>query len=153
MGVRDGRRADGQIGTQLAPQRRDFARRPEDFEAAIHDREPCRVIAAILEALQTFEDERGCRPVPGVAYDAAHECRPSSIKRSAAALVGASAINRIIGSVPDGRTCSQRSGHASRSPSCVSAVASRKYPRSAAYTSPIDSAFRVPRSNLALTIV
>src|SRR5207244_3807993 len=74
--------------------------RAEALEAAVHDREPCRVIAAILKALQAFEHERRRRSLARVAYDAAHDCRPSSIKRCASALVGASAIKRIIGSVP-----------------------------------------------------
>src|SRR6266581_9090783 len=100
-GMRDGRRSDGQSGTELALERRDLPGRAEDLEAAVHDREPCRVIAAILKALQAFEHERRRRSLARVAYDAAHDCRPSSIKRCASALVGASAIKRIIGSVPE----------------------------------------------------
>ena len=49
---------------------------------------------------------------------------------SAAAWVGASAINRTIGSVPEGLTWSHRSDQASRSPSRSSTVASEKRCRS-----------------------
>src|SRR5207247_9502049 len=126
--------------------------------AALDQREPRRVVPAVLEAPQSLEQERRRLPRPRVAYDAAHTRRASSTSSWAPpappAPDGASAISRMIGSVFDGRTWSQRSRHASRRPSCVSALASGNRCRSSAYTrvSPC-SPLPAPRPHLALTIV
>src|SRR5206468_1643815 len=143
-----------QLAAELALEDGDLAGRAKDLEPAIDDGEARRVVAAVLEPLQSLEYDRRRCPRAGVAYDAAHNRRPSAINCSATAPDGASAISRMIGSVPDGRTCNQRSGHARRSPSCVSAVASGNRERNAGYTSRTNrSTFRVPRSTFALTIV
>ena len=57
-------------------------------------------------------------------------------------------MNRTIGSVPEGRTCTQRSRHESLSPSRASALASGKRRRSASYT----GAKSLPRGAFAFTI-
>src|SRR5207237_10298107 len=100
-----------------------------DIDAPVLDqREPRGVVPAVLEAPQSLEQERCRLPRPRVAYDAAHMRRASSTSSWAPppplAPDGASAISRMIGSVFDGRTWSQRSRHAKRRPSCVSAPAS-----------------------------
>src|SRR5206468_844227 len=147
--VRDRGRAFGQIGAELPFEHGDLTRRAEDFQSSVHDGESRRVVAAILESLQALEDDRGRRSLPRIPYDSAHNRRPSAISFSASAPDGASAINRMIGSVPDGRTCSQRSGHARRSPSCVSISAPVNFFRNPSYT----ASSRAPRSTLAFTIV
>src|SRR5207249_9478126 len=100
-------RAPGRIAVlaaELALQRRDSAGRAKDLHPPIDDREAGGVIAAIFEPVETLEhDGRRCS-LAGVAYDTAHNRRPSSISRSASAPDGASAISRMIRSVPDGRT-------------------------------------------------
>src|SRR5882724_9373712 len=95
-----------------------------------------------------LEQERSRLPRPRVAYDAAHTRRASSTSSWAPAPDGASAINRMIGSVFDGRTWSQRSRQARRRPSSVSTWASAKRRRSAAYTGSSAG----PRATLAFTI-
>ena len=123
--VGEGRRARRQLRAQLLLEHGDLPRRLEHLDAPVaHDGEPGRIVPAVLEPFQSLEHEGGRRPRAGVAYDPAHSLRPSSISPAATAPVGASAISRMMGSVFDGRTCSQRSGHASRSPSRSSVVAS-----------------------------
>src|SRR6266576_2714330 len=153
--VRDRGRAFGQLTAKLALERGDLSGCAEYFEPAVDDGQTCRVVPAILETLQPLEHDRRRCPFADVPYDAAHNRRPSSINRSASARDGASAMSRMIGSVPEGRTCSQRSGHASRSPSCVSAAASGKRRRNSAYTwsSFPGSRLLAPSSSFALTIV
>ena len=124
--VRDRGRAFGQLAADLALERGDPSGCAEYLEPAVDDGQTRRVVPTILETLQPLEHDGSRRPFADVPYDAAHNRRPSSIRRSASALDGASAISRMIGSVPEGRTCSQRSGQASRSPSCTSTVASLK---------------------------
>src|SRR5258705_5457344 len=116
---------------------------------AVDDGQPGGVIAAILETFQALEYDGCRRPLAGVSYDPTHNRRPSSINRSASALDGASAMSRMIGSVPEGRTCSQRSGHASRNPSCVSTAASGNARRNPSYTGSEPGA----PGTFALTIV
>src|SRR2546427_1663342 len=58
--------------------------------AVRHDRDARRVVAAVLEPLQPLEQQRGRVAGPGVAYDAAHERRPSSTSCCASAPVGRS---------------------------------------------------------------
>src|SRR3989442_660049 len=150
-GVRERGGALRELGAELPLQHGDLPGRAKDLEfpAAVDDGEAGRVIAAILEALETLEDDRGRWSLPGVPYDAAHNRRPSAISRSASAPVGASAISRMMGSVPEGRTCSQRSGHASRSPSWVSTAAPGNPRRRPSYT----GSRRGPRGIFAFTIV
>ena len=132
-GVGDARVAGRQRRAQLLLERADLARGLVHLDPAVrHDRDARRVVAAVLEPLQPLEQQRGRVAGPGVAYDAAHERRPSSTSCCASAPVGASAMSRMMGSVFDGRTWSQRSRHASRRPSCVSALASGKRLRNAA---------------------
>src|SRR6267378_1632520 len=148
-GVGDGGVTGRQSRPQLALQHGDFPRGLEDLDPpVVHHREPRGIVTAVLEPLQPVEHQPRRGAVSCVAYDAAHKRRPSSISLSASDTVGASAISRMIGSVPDGRTCNQRSGHASRRPSCVSTAASAKARRSPAYTAPSCG----PRGTFALTI-
>src|SRR5207247_11126994 len=113
--VRERRRAGRERRAQLLLERRDLPRLLEHLDAPVaHDREPRRVVPAVLEPLQPLEHQRGGGPCAGVAYDPAHSLRPSSISPAAAAPLGASAINRMIGSVFDGRTCSPPSPPARR---------------------------------------
>src|SRR5207244_458114 len=126
--------------------------------AGVDQREPRGVVPAVLEAPQSLEQERCRLPRPRVAYDAAHMRRASSTSSWAppppVAPDGASAISRTIGSVFDGRPWSQRSRHAGRRPSCVSAPALGKRPcRSACTRVSPCSLLPAPRSTLALTIV
>ena len=105
---------------------------------------PGGVVAAVLQAPQPLEEQARRLAGSDVADDSAHRAmiltarvlgpRPPALPLRAG--VGASAIRRTIGSVPDGRTCSQRSGHASRSPSRSSAAASAKRRRSRSYSGP-----------------
>src|SRR5258705_2034324 len=147
--VRDRGRAFGQLAAELAFQHGDLPGCAKDLEPAVDDGQTGGVIAAILETFQTLEYDGRRHPLAGVSYDAAHNRRPSSINRSASARDGASAMSRMIGSVPEGRTCSQRSGHASRNPSCVSTAASGNPRRNASYT----GSRRGPRGTFAFTIV
>src|SRR5207247_4338521 len=137
-------------GAELLLEHADLPGRLVDLDAPVVDqRQARRVVAAVLEPPQPLEQQRGRLPGPRVAYDAAHRRRPSSTSCRAATLVGASAISRTIGSVLDGRTWSQRSRQASRSPSWVSTCTSANRCRSARYTGSSAG----PRGVFALTIV
>ena len=101
---------------------------------------------------------------PDISDDSTHRslllnqhprARRSSVTRaSASARVGASAMTRTIGSVPDGRTCTHRSRPRQPSPSCVvrrprpgNAAAAPSYTaRSAAPPGPLVLHDLVPRS-------
>ena len=99
----------------------------------------------------------GGLPGSDVADDATHRAvslsarvlAPRATSASASAAVGASAISRTIGSVPDGRTCSQRSRQESRSPSRSSASASGNAARSRSYSGRSSG----PRGPFAFTMV
>src|SRR5207253_10791022 len=149
-GVGDAGVAGGERRAELLFEHADLPRRLVHLDAPVVDqRQARRVVAAVLESLQPFEQQRGRLPGPGIAYDAAHSRRPSSTSSRASAPLGASAISRMIGSVFEGRTWSQRSRQASRSPSWTSACASANRRLSAAYTGSSAG----PRGALAFTIV
>jgi hypothetical protein len=43
-----------------------------DGRIRLHDRQPSRVVAPVLQPLQPFQDNGGCVARPYVAYNAAH---------------------------------------------------------------------------------
>ena len=108
------------LAASIASRREIFPASFTRFDAhAVHDRDAGRVVAAVLEPLQPLE-QQGCRESRShVSDDSTHEAiaiercqatsassgtRQRAISSLASASVGASAMTRTIGSVPDGRT-------------------------------------------------
>src|ERR1019366_997021 len=128
---------------------RDLSRRAADPDRlAVPQRDARGIVAAILHAPQPLYQQRRRLSRPDVSYDSAHgvclylapyesvasSSRPRSTSFCASTRVGASAMTRTTGSVPEGRMCTQRSCQSRRIPSCISASASGKAAFSAAYT-------------------
>ena len=143
-GVSDARACPvGILSSSACSSTLELARGLHDLEAiAVHHRDARRVVAAVLEPAQPFEQQPGRLPGSDVPHDAAHQAmnltarvrerRPTALPHRL--VVGASAMSRTIGSVPEGRTWSQRSRQESRSPSRSSASASGKRARSLSYS-------------------
>ncbi len=140
-GVADADGAGGKVAGDLLLEIGELAGRLVHLEArAVDDRDAGGVVPAVFHPPQSVEEQRRRLPWSDVPDNSAHSPTPSvqlnsarqaSISVSASAAVGASAMNRMIGSVPDGRKCTQRSAQESRSPSRSSTVASAKRFRSA----------------------
>ena len=112
-GVADADGAGGEMSGDLLFEVGELASRLVHLEAgAVDDGDPGRVVSAVLHATQSIEQERRRLPWPNIPDNTAHNGTPSvqrrsalqaSINDSASAAVGASAMNRMIGSVPEGR--------------------------------------------------
>src|SRR5689334_2736148 len=121
--VRDSDGPVDRIPVHEAFEHRDLAFGLSCLEAvAITHRDSRRIVAAILEALESLDEHWCCDPGSNVSDNSAHGSRPFlSVTRgyapsasngilerrtssSASRFVGASAMTRTIGSVPDGRT-------------------------------------------------
>ncbi len=96
-------------------QLREAPRRLLDDQATVLDHcDTSRIVPPVLETLHALQQQRRRATSSDVANNSAHETAysrsrmalPAAISRSAAAASGASAINRTIGSVPEGRICS-----------------------------------------------
>src|SRR3954470_7282840 len=154
-------------GSQGALELGDLPGRLPGFDAAtVHDGNSRRIVPAIFHALESLEEERGSAALSDITDNSAHRffgltvlpyrasastgCRQSRTSFSASSALGASAITRTIGSVPEGRMCTQRSGHVSLSPSWVSTSAVGKARFRASYT---VSRGAFGRSSLSLTMI
>ena len=152
-GMPDAEGTARQIAVELLLERGQLAGGLVDLEAvAVDDRDAGGVVAAVLEAPEPVDEQVRRWAGTDVSDNAAHSAwilsgstgsRAAATSASASAAVGASAISRTIGSVPDGRTCSHRSRQASRSPSRSSAIASGKRRRSRSYS---GAELRSPRA-------
>ena len=174
---RPARVGDAERAARPAATRRS-SRAREIFPAALRTSSPLpfmqrdagRIVAAILQPLEPLDQQRRALPRSDVSDDSAHSYRAHLVKRSPVSAtssatsrerahrarrasvpsVGASAITRTIGSVPDGRTCTHRSRPRQPQPVLRVGLGVRECPSAAPRTPLSSGAFG--RSSLSLTM-